>query len=944
MNSKDVVSTVKSIPVKAVNCEDKLNVFQIFRDYTNVCGEYGDTIMSFSGRRLKNPDGEISLDSPKIQERFQKKYGITPDELETFFVEFSKKKQSRTFAAHVFQEKTDAKNESADVLREKGVFPLKYRGQLYDFTDKQGGYKYAVIGEVHSRITSWIVCDAQTKADYDNMREEYHKVRDKIVEQYDEEVLQEADKWATECRELNFFPTTKARNFLTFLEEILIPNMEKGAVVTFGTIKNPKGIETDYSINPDVANILFEKYKILWQGERPILLNPDFYNYVENFNNFSRKREYSSYTRIGMVDSPVRLRFGNNYVQLKKNGGITHDPEAQTITLKFKYPKSLEGDNSKEWIELPFTYKRSGSGIHQYFENLVITPNKDKNDNLDGTYTLEYSINGKRKRTATLKEPSLRLKIRNQNMDFNNPKVTDFDFYLDLSLNVHMNIEHSLTLSEAYDARKILSTALPAKDGSSEKTKDITNDNNAVLQNPVQIGAVDLGVRNPYAYAVYEYDGKSTPKLLNKGVYQNNSGEYRVQTDEYRKFKVACFLFKKLLNSVRYVANGHRDEVSGNWLASLVDILSFLDSDFDGSKFTTESLNLWMKNHKETKPIHFKLKQNGWMLRELSFVLRNVLLRLTRDRLTYSPFENSFSWIAAQEEYIKCMNSYLSFGVSSKTGRKTGRRFKKLRERIKNIKLDYMKKVSFHISEMARQNKVCILVTEKLDNLRGNVYNDKDQNLLFNTWPVGQIKFYIENALSNYGILRADVDERNSSQVVSDSGKWGYRDSEDLDKLWWEDEDGNVYYTHADINAAENLVKRYVSQHQFSLRMVKLTDTFYVPISAFKPKDMSKREKGFLTEKYGTCKPVFELKDGFLKKSNKQLNVVLQKSDISPEFKKMLKKLGEEDCDKKTYKELKKRGVAVWYANGLDFEAWMDQDRRDLIINDTKTKIEKTRS
>lgn len=905
-------TTIKSIAVKVKATESKLQLFNILREYTEVASKLGDQLMTFSGRTLCNTEGEPVLSSPELLAKMAKSVEIPLEKFkayaEGFYSDFTSASMARGYAAFLTQAETKSQNVNAEALRKAGIMPFSYTGPTYDVLAPQGGYKFAVIGSVHNRLSSWIECDATTTKEWKQLKEDLDKARETIIKTYSEKVLTDLDKWLEEVKEFNFNLGLTAGRFLSFFTSSLSASLKAGSPSEFGTWKTKNGKDVEYSCPKEVVDVLFKKYRSLWDSDAPILASRDFSTYVELYNQFQRKREFASYTSIDLIESPVRLLLGTNYVGLKRDGGLVADSTTKTITVTMKYPKSLKGDNSKEWLTVPCTYNRVHKGKRGYFENLVILPEKNEKDNETGNYLFTYSINGKRPRHAIVREPSFRLVVRNQKIDIKNPKITDFDIYLVLALNVEVEPAHAFEPKDLLELRAAMSTAYPeAMDFGRQKS--ITKERKIDPKAPLLVMGVDLGIRNPFSFSIYEYAKNGKHVELKSGVIAK---ENPVAIDQYKKFRNCCFNIKKLIASTRYYLQGHKETVDESWLRFINE---YLAKQIDGYvPYTTEKYMAWLKKHKDTPINEFKRKENKWIIRDLTFHLRGLLNKMTVERKENNQFSTHFDWISTQEMFIKVMRSYQMVGVDSTVSKPEGRPYRHMRDRIDNLKKDYMKKLAFLLAELAKENGVAIVVTEKLDGLRGNVYNDRDRNQLFNAWPVGQIKHYFTNALANYGVLHSEADERHSSQTVSDTGFWGYRDEDDFNVLWWVDKKGNVYHTHADENAARNLALRYMSRHtrQNSLRLVKVTENTYVPASAFKAADGGKRERGFLSCHFETSRPVFEKKGEFLVPSNKT-------------FKEISKSVKNKTPEK-----------MPWFFVDNTFKKLMDKDHRDLLEQQIK--------
>lgn len=935
-----IETNVKSVCIKIKNTDDKLNLFHIFKEYSDVCSQMYDDIMSYSGLILKDKDNNIAIDSSEVISKLSKKYEISPDVIISFFNEFANASKVKSYAALLCQDVVRTKyNDSTGIkLRNAGLFPLKYNNPnaKYNILGPSGGYKYSVIKSLYTKISSWIECNDATVKDYKQLMEKYEELNSKLLKKYPKEVLNDFINWINECEQYNFSLNRNHWKFISFFQNNLWQSLKNGSPKEFGEWTTTSGKNIEYSCNKTVIELLYNKYKSLWNCNNPLFLDSLFGEYLDVFNDVKQKHQHSAYTKISLYKNPVRLLLGNNYVSYKRNNGIEHDEKNHTLTFNISYPYILNNTNDdaineNKSLKLVASYKRKYKGNRFYFENLKVTPYETNNS---GVYIFEYSINGKRYRKASLCEPSIRLVINNKSMDINNPKLSDFDFYIDLVLNVEINPSHNFESNDLWKLRAEFSSAYPNK-SVNKRLKSIDNQSIRLSTNtPINIMSIDLGLRNPFAYSIFNFD-KGEIKYITSGVYKDNIhiDKNNIQRIEYKKFTEACHNVQDIIKYTRYYLNGYRSTITSIPFTKLNKYLNEIIPNFipynvdDYIKWVDSKKNLPVLNSDNNVMELFKNKDNKWIVRQLTFQLKKQFSKLLNDRKQFNSFENHFSWIKCIETYIRMMKSYQKSGMNFRTNKRgiTGQSFKKLKEKIVNIKLDYMKKLAFHIANIANQHKCCIVVTEKLENLRGNVYNDKDRNVLYNTWPVSQIKFYIENALADYNILLAEANERNTSQIYVDKKMvhWGYRNEHNLDELWWEDSNGNLAFTHADENAAKNLGMKYLSNHtnQYSIEMCPVNDKFYVPKSSLMNINNGtssdgggkKQEKGFLFKSFNTVAPVFEL-------NNETLTYIPKK--------------------KVNLKKVNPNNKSTWYVVDDTYTTLINSKQRELILNKIKDKVE----
>lgn len=232
--------------VKVRSTEAKLQLYHIIKEYNETAAFIENKIMAMSGRTLCDRDGKVVLDSSDEIAKTAKIAGVVSSaELMThtkgFYKNFTESKMPRGFVSFLTQNETSASNEHADVLRKLGFFPLSHQGQKYDLLDAQGGYKYAVIGSIHQRMSSWIECDVATTKEWHQLKDEINKKKEEISKIYSEDVLIDLDNFLEEIKSFNFPLGKTAKKFASFFEHNLLPSFKERKPVSYGTWTTTSG-------------------------------------------------------------------------------------------------------------------------------------------------------------------------------------------------------------------------------------------------------------------------------------------------------------------------------------------------------------------------------------------------------------------------------------------------------------------------------------------------------------------------------------------------------------------------------------------------------------------------------------------------------------------------------------------------------------------------------
>jgi IS605 OrfB family transposase len=939
---------IRTTTLRVKNTEAKTQLFKVFKDYTNVCSIVNRRIFEMSQKPYKNKFGTIVMDSRTLVVELEKGLDrpLTTEEtkaLENVFTDFSNALNARDFSNaftlpirnKTLKEDDEKSGKKAGEVKTidsqslvlckqtfPSLLPLTTKGSEFDILHGQSGYKYSVFGSILNRLSSWQECDKETNKEYNDLNTQLSEETKHLIDTYGQAQFDALMMWLSDVdMEFNKNPKTLTKfgfnwKFANFFTYTLKPELLKWKENHTHKVPNTgKWLTKDekhitYSCGKYVIDLLKE-FIILWEYEKTILSYKNLGDYIELREKFDRKKDHSSYKDIDIINSPIKLMMGNNYVSITN---LQHDVQNGVISLTIGYPKSLKVDNKKSKMVLECSYRRVGRGQHHYLENLVIEETKNEKDAFTGNYKLSFKINGKKERVALLKEPSIRLVILNNKMDFNNPRYSDFDFYIDLTMNVEVKSTHGIDIDALWKYRAALSRAFPEiKSFGNQKTlpKDTV-----VIPDGMRVMGVDLGLKNPYAWSIYEYDSNGQHKFVAEGLTDSCKDDYY---KIYSELGWLCESVRRIISNTKRHVNDGEDLDEGNFKTMLTN-LEKLDSNktfsFDDyKKFVADKIASGVSI------LDFK-KDESWLVRKMFNICRTILLRLKNERFNnHADWRKHFFWIRALESYRKMAMSY--YGTLGKQDKENldGKnqpkfkivhdvRFKKIYDEIDGLKLDYIKKMTSKLAEIANVNKAAIVVVEELENLRGNKFGDRDKNQLFNLWPVGQVKKFLSDSLEIYGILVGNAFEGNTSQVDANTGEWGYRGKKDeIDQLYLPDDK----VVNADVNASKNICLRYLNQHTDSrcLSMYRVDDTYYVPTVCVDDKE-SKRVSGFLSKQFGGSKIVFEKSGDVLVLSNISLQELKKKKRVVVSNKE------------------------TWYALDNTFKKWITKDQREGLIEKIK--------
>ena len=871
LNASEPIVYPKSTTMKVVGDETKLRLLALFSQFTDACSYVKDKI------------NELKED--------EKTKHIYDDFVGSF-------QRGRGCATTIWTELNPDKE-----YKGKNSFPSKHRGVKgfpfyvppktgYNFTTS--AYHYSANAAVHTQLDSLNECDKICNNEYIKLKKEVEeldaRLRDTENDGYENELV---DKFYGFIEKTMAMGWSFDSNFQKFFTQIMLPGLLQGKTIYKGSYKMGDKNKRYSFYGAAVANEI-AKHSEYWQ----IMGDEVAVQYFNANRLLLRKQEHAQYSKTTITKAQVRPFFGNNGIKFSLSTG-----DDGFAYMTYKLP-SLNGAKPEN-INVKLAYRKVFDGNLRkscYLDGLTIT------DNDNGTYVCKYSINGKHPQTAALKECFLRLVIRN-NQWFDkmvkgtltkkdgvlNPSY--FDFYVDLSLGITDTPIHNLTTQEVFGKQSIrsyYSSAYP-------EIKDLGNqESNQVMSvcpidKPHNLMGVDLGQRNPFAYCIKNNLGS----LVATG-HLNGS-----DTDEYKKyieFGNHCEVVIQVIKETKSYLYGDDEAIDrdnfarANTRVSYEGYLSYLNTRRGLVNADDQSKN-------QTHTMRF---DRTWVIKECVWKLRGEYTKLNKARRTNSDWRQSLYWIDAIYRFIDLQKTFHNFGsyfdhLTKTKINGTGKGFcSEYWEQIDNLNRDTFKKFANALLPIIKQYGVCVVVLEELRSMYGDKLRSTSDNRLYNLWPVGKLKTFLESMLTPYNVAVIEVSEQDTSKIVD--GKWAVRNKDDIFN--------GEKSAHADEEAAKNIVDRALSRHtnSYSLYMVSPLDNYWVASSVWSPKETGgKRLRGFLTKLYGSSSVVF------VKQNNR-----LVKSDLSV---KDLKKL----AGKK-----KPANKGYWYrVNDVE---WMNGDDKTALL------------
>jgi IS605 OrfB family transposase len=242
------------------------------------------------------------------------------------------------------------------------------------------------------------------------------------------------------------------------------------------------------------------------------------------------------------------------------------------------------------------------------------------------------------------------------------------------------------------------------------------------------------------------------------------------------------------------------------------------------------------------------------LLNELNSTIGNIA-RHFRNLRTYTHRHtgvsaDSIKYIMVYKKYISLMKSWrykdqepLQPGL-----RRDPRHFSRHLRTLRNIKKDQIKKIAAAIAHYALYQQAHVVLIEDLENFKFSLARTKQENQLLEVWSAREIKNYLVDFLTPHGIALQLIDPRDSSQIDAQTGEYGFRDENEKEILYVQRE-GNVTTVDSDLNAAQNLQRRFWTRYQDanSIWMRTVVKDGIEPRSLYVPDQEGKRFKAAMT-------------------------------------------------------------------------------------------------
>ena len=885
------VNTVKSVTVK-VDENSKMKLFGLFEYFTAVAGEIKDKVFA-----LKDDEKGADVYTDYVKQPNRGRGAAT-----TLFTKLDPEK--------VYTGKVSFPGK----WRSSGIFPMyKKQDGKFDFTTH--GYHYSMNAEIHEQLDSHHQCNEACKQEYKALFDKTKKQREEVESEFG---VNTVEGFYNFVEKLTLMGWRFDGGFVNYFKLCMHPKLKDGVTTYRATYTLESGKKARYSFYRNEIGDEIAKHKEYWN----MLESYAVLDWIGSNNDLFRKKKEAQYSSTSLIKSQIRLFLGSNGVPfnvVETNG---------KIDLSFKLPSVNEEEGKLTTVSC--AYKKVFNGKERkscYLKGLKIEKNPD------GNYTFNYSVNGKRPQIAQLRECFLRLAVRNRDYfeKMVNGTLTEkdgplmpsyFDFYFDLPLNVIEEPIHDLSWSEVFGKeglRAHYSSAYPEIKNTGAKTSD-GKSVKCPVDKPHNIMGIDLGQRNPFAYCIKNQNGE----IVAQGHLDGNpNAVYK----KYISFGKACTTVSHLIKETRNYLFGDDEAVSKDLYEDVKQLCGMTISYEDYIRYLASKRNLVNKEDVSKNQTHLlRTKEHGWVIRDCLWNLTKQYKKLNADRMHEADWRQTLYWVDALYRYIDVNKTFHNFG--SYWDRSLGKKVngtstgfcKNIHDQINNNNDDMMKKFASELVPIIREHKVAVVAVEKLESMLGDKSRHTFDNRNYNLWPVGQLKTFLESKLTQFNVALVEVDEKNTSQICNDN--WSYRDADDLYTVI----DDKLQKSHADENAASNIVDRLITRHTnlYSLYMTNPKDNYYVPSSIWgadfnsngndtDKKGGSKRIRGFLTKLYGRSDVVFVKKD----------NVLVKSKVTVKELKKMT-------GDENTKLDKNKDRPQYWYR--IDGDCWVNEGARDEII------------
>ena len=720
------------------------------------------------------------------------------------------------------------------------LISIGFRKRAPYTTPLEAGERFTVVGNVHRSLISWIEMDKSTQANY--LQEEIE-----LTEEFsaiDSIIRPSLQKFFKACIDANIVKHFDDRMH-AYTRDCVLPALVAGIDITDHFYLDVRsGEKHTYSIPKYVE--LLQGYPELWPviQEKLYILKAQM--------SHEKHRPYAAYSFIGEADYPrVQYLLGTNYTQF--GAEVLGTPVEDTSIMSGEGVEPITYSSGKNVDKLTIQVYRGGKDKNKYsfevylkdryfggkykpspyFQNLSVWSNPN-----DHTILMQFDRKGEIIQ-ATVKEPTL--------------VYRGGAFFIRFNMGIPAK-----NSQDQEDLHFYLFSSAPFSMTKRSQIQD-TPKNQARLQNLMgktfRFLGVDLGLRSPFAWAVGEVtiNGISNvPTIIDEGEFSP------VKDPAYENLFYTLKNVKKILGITKTLSMGNKASFNGYLINTIRQAQEFFTTFSGLSPRKMEALQSFSEDKDPLSTLNELLELHKNDLQELKKDPRfigNIMLKyakLMRGEITErrrmhlltetveSKIDQEFLWLNILELEKRVCRSLSYLGTSNS---RESIVMNRLTSYYTNCKENFLKQLAARIVQVAKLNGCNTIVMEALKGSNKSL-NSKQQNFLEAFWSVAKIKSTIINAAEWYGIKVEEVNESQTSRVSFDTGTFGHRDGA---HLYYLSADGTLQETHADINAAKNILTRWTTRHT-NLHQVSLSTL------VTSEDNQNKRLKGFLTTKFGSVR------------------------------------------------------------------------------------------
>jgi IS605 OrfB family transposase len=724
------------------------------------------------------------------------------------------------------------------------------------------GERYSVMANVHRMLTSWKACDEEKSKTYKEEEAEIEKAYSEI----DVSIVEDIGGFFEYCTKNNIIKDFNPRVH-AYLRDCLIPSLKENKTPTEHFYLH-RGEKINYSLHDGFFNYL-KDHPSLWNTEKPIILEK--IHILEMIMSHNNHHPNAFYPFIEDDDTKrFQYIFGDNYTKydFEKKGDALADTEVQVGTTNYNFANGCKisdifinfsrSREDKETISFRIhtkdKYVFGKIKPNSYFNDLSVWSNNtyvkkeaDKYVKTNRcTNLFQFSRKGKVVQ-ALIKEPSI-VKIHG---------------YYAIRLNMTVITKNDNSLNK--DLKWYLSTALPIANSKRSAIKDtpsniirFKNLNNRTFN----FLGIDLGQRTPFSWAV----GKSTITGPINKLEILKIGEYEVtNNNDYWNLLNDIHGFSKIIGITKSLYKGNDCNLNHDFIKQTIEhAINYLKEHNCGNSDKQQTLNRFFND-----PDHFKtlkdqlaasnndlaiLKKNPNFIGTIIIKYLNLRFNELKNARKFhlrnndisTKLNQEFKWLKIIEGMKRCCRSVSYLGTDNT---RKPINLDSLNDYFKGCKDNLLKVIASNIVDIAMKNNCKIIVMESLNpNATRASLNKRNENFLQSLWSPARIQGAIENAANWHGIEIAEVSESQTSQVHFETQTYGYRKGTSLYYM----QNGELKETHADMNAAKNIIYKFVTRHasttQFSIEQINnLNQT-----NESDDESKNKRLRSLLTHHFGT--------------------------------------------------------------------------------------------